>query len=356
MTVLRQETIDQLGHDPTLLKSKSNSKVVVQCPKCLGSRITKLRTYTNSMLRESPTSGFCKQCSCSHVQNVKSINNLKKIHCEIVPPNVLDDRIKKEFGYSFKNLAPGSPRQIYVSCPSCSSIYLRRRCRYRSDWNCNSCSGAVQVVNMNEQYTYEKRSAAQLKAQKHLDKINVHPIPNDVLDLETQSRFGYSFANLNPGSAKKIVVKCSACSLSREVRRHRHVPNGMCHSCNARETVKKIIPKPIYTPEQRKLVSNLRGLLGKAFNKHLTTGSIPQGKFKLLPYTPREFITHMAAALKEGCNICTKPIKNKFHISHVKPASSGNTVQEITESFYLPNLGAAHPFCNKSLGANTINI
>ena len=109
--------------------------------------------------------------------------------------------------------------------------------------------------------------------------------------------------------------------------------------------------------EGDKLVRRLRTALRAVVRKHVGEEEIKRsGCFRLLPYTPVEFIQHLAKDWPDGF---PKDITN-YHIDHITPINhykqNGEleTMENVVEVFSLENLRLIPAFENLSKGAKVI--
>ena len=105
------------------------------------------------------------------------------------------------------------------------------------------------------------------------------------------------------------------------------------------------------------LVRRMRTAVRAVVRKYLAEGEPKTyGCFKLLPYTPVEFIEHLAVDWPDGF---PKDMEN-YHIDHIIPINhykeSGEleTMENIVEAFALENLRLIPAFENLSKGAKVI--
>ena len=106
------------------------------------------------------------------------------------------------------------------------------------------------------------------------------------------------------------------------------------------------------------LVRRMRTAVRAVMRKYLAEGEPKTyGCFKLLPYTPVEFIEHLAVDWPDGF---PKDMEN-YHIDHIIPINhykeSGEleTMENIVEAFALENLRLIPAFENLSKGAKVIS-
>ena len=184
-----------------------------------------------------------------------------------------------------------------------------------------------------------------------------------VLSEDTNTRYGYDPRYLKSQSNVPVYVRCPSCSEKRLIKWQNYVNYGhsYCRSCMLGS-----IPGDIDGYLQRKrrnhksrcrrleddlfrIKQNLRGNIRQAL---ILRGHKITGLIRHLPYTPNELLLHIKTLYKEyhgQCPSCNYILDlTGFHIDHIIPLATANTIQDVIDLFALSNLDILCPSCNCS--------
>jgi hypothetical protein len=214
-----------------------------------------------------------------------------------------------------------------------------------------------------------------------------------MFDEMTFQQFGYHLSDLAPGSHKKVVCVCPACTDQYVTQRRYYIDNRLCAACTSKQmiAINKDKDAAIQALEKHNQASREQGVsprrlplfsgnrldywkqygamnrerynelqrtyrqtpIGKLSNRlRVAVRKYLQGKggFSQLHFTPAELQAHIQTKLEERrylCPMCGDSLEDGFDIDHRTPLSSAKTIEEVIVLFALSNLDVLCSVCNQ---------